>query len=61
MDYNNNFTYAKEGHQQPGRQASNLYINFQQAPPTWGTPDYHVTCRYMRNKNDLVYKHQISL
>ena len=61
MDPNNNFTYKGEGHQQPGRPASNLYVNFVNAPPLPQSKDYDVTSRYSRSKNDLFYSKKITL
>ena len=57
MDVSNSYTFAGEGHDQPGRKPSNLYIHFENAPADSSTPDYSVTKRYTRMNNDLLYKH----
>ena len=61
MDISNKFSFIGEGHQQPGRDPSNLYINFENAPADSSSPDFKVTEKYTRMKNDLLYKHKISL
>lgn len=61
MDPINNFTFKGDGHQQPGRKPSNLYVNLQLAPPNPASKDYAVQCRYMRVRNDLIYRHKITL
>jgi DnaJ-class molecular chaperone len=61
MDPNCNFTFHGEGHQQPGRPSSNLFVNFVAVPHHPSTPEYHITSRYSRFKKDLFYKKQISL
>ena len=61
MDAECNFTYKGEGNQQPGRPASNLFVNFVYVPPNPASKDFNVTCRYSRFKKDLFYKKRISL
>ena len=61
MDIHDNFKYMGEGHQQPGQRSSNLYVNFQPAPPSFKSPDYETQCRYTRDRNNLHYKKRISL
>ena len=61
MDIHDNYKYVGEGHQQPGQRNSNLYVNFQLAPPNWKADDYETQCRYTREKNDLYYKKKITL
>ena len=57
----NDFTFKGEGHQQHGRQASNLFVNFVQIPPQPGQKDFGVQSRYSRNKQDLFFRKKISL
>lgn len=61
MDPECNFTFISEGHQQPGRPASNLFVNFVAVPHHESTPDYHITSKYSRFKQDLFYKKEITL
>ena len=56
MDQNSNFVYKGEGHEQPGRGASNLFINFVAVPHHASTPDFAVTSRYTRVNRDLYFK-----
>lgn len=46
MNMECNYSYRGEGNQQPGRPASNLFINFVDAPNNTRTQDFAVTCRY---------------
>lgn len=61
MDPNNNQKFRGEGHQQPGRPASNLYVNFLAAPPNPKSADFHVTSRYRRSGANLMYRQRITL
>ena len=61
MDVQNSYSFVGEGHQQPGRSPSNLYIYFKYEPTDSSSPDFKVTQRYTRMKNDLLYRHKISL
>ena len=61
MDIHDNYRYNGEGHQQAGQKSSNLYVNFQLAPPNWRSDDFEVTSRYTRQANDLHYKKRIAL
>ena len=61
MDILNKYSYIGEGHQQPGRDPSNLYINFVNTAVDSSSPDFKVAERYTRMKNDLLYKHKITL
>ena len=56
MDIHDNIKYKGEGHQQPGRNASNLYMNYQLAMPNPTCSDYDIQMRYSRNRNDLFFK-----
>ena len=56
MDQNDNFTFKGEGHQQPGRPNSNLFINFVQAPGH--SEDEN---RYSRKARDLFYRKRVTL
>jgi DnaJ-class molecular chaperone len=55
------FTFKGEGHQQQGHPFSNLYIDFLTVSPSPSSADYSFTSRYSRVKNDLFYKHKITL
>ena len=61
MNMECNYSYRNEGHQQPGRIASNLFINFVDAPHDPRTHDFKVTSRYYRSKNNLFYRKLITL
>lgn len=61
MDMHCNQMFVGEGHQQPGQRSSNLYVNFQPMPPNATSNDFEVTRRYQRIKNDLIYRHKITL
>ena len=61
MTMHNNYTFKGEGHQQPGQNPSNLYVNFQLVAPDARSPDYPVTSRYGRKGDDLFYRHPITL
>lgn len=61
MEQTDNFTYKDEGHQQPGRSTSNLYINFVAVPPNPSSNDFGVTCRYTRKGSNLFFKKRITL
>ena len=61
MEHYNNYMYRGEGHEQPGREPSNLYVNFQSIPPDPKSPDYPVTSRYSRKGDDLFYRHPLKL
>lgn len=61
MDVDSKQHFMGEGHQQPGQNASNLYVNFQLMAPNPSSSDFEVTRRYQRIRNDLVYRHKITL
>ena len=61
MDVHCNQVFEGDGHQQPGQKASSLYVNFQPIAPNRTSSDFEVTRRYQRIKNDLIYRHKITL
>ena len=61
MDHFNNVSYRGEGHQQAGRKASNLFINFIATGPNPASSDFAVTSCYSRKLNNLFYKKRITL
>ena len=61
MDVGNSYAFVGEGHEQPGRSPSNLYINFELAEADKSSDDFNITKKYKRIKNDLLYRHKITL
>ena len=61
MDAEVNYVFKGEGHQQPGRTASNLFVNFVLVPPHHKSHDFEVTSRYSRQQKNLFYRKKITL
>ena len=61
MDIHNTFTFEGEGHQQPGRKPSNLFVSFVLSPLDPRAKDFQLMSRYQRIRNDLLYRHRITL